>query len=302
MEFGKVAKEELEFIDFTLPPDHALTKKVLAEAPKKEKLAVYVGCAKWGRKEWVGNLYPKGTKDSDFLKNYVKHFNSIELNGTFYQNHPAERVKSWYETAPEGFTFSPKFPQSISHYSRLKNADKATDEFFVNISELKEKLGHLLLQLPDNFAPKSQPELLAYLKSVHRTFPVAVELRNTNWFNDDELSRETFAAMHDMGVSSVITDAAGRRDCLHQVLPTPVAFIRFVANDMHPTDYLRMDLWIERIADWIDQGLKRVYFYVHNQNELYSPKLCEYFITELNSRCKLDLTLPFEKPVQGELF
>ncbi len=301
MEFGKVPIDDLKLIDFTLPADHPLTSRVLKEA-KKSEFSVHIGCAKWGRKEWVGNLYPKGTKDADFLKQYARQFNSVEVNATFYQNFPVETIKNWYESTPEHFSFSPKFPQSITHISRLKNAAEKTDKFFVGISELKEKLGHLLLQLPDNFAPKSQEQLLAYLKEVHRTFPIAVELRNTNWFNGDEISKETFQAFHEMNVCAVITDSAGRRDCLHQILTTPVAFIRFVANDLDPTDYHRLDLWAEKIAQWREQGLERLYFYVHNEKELHSPKLCSYLIVKLNAASGLKIQTPVFNDIQGELF
>ena len=59
-------------------------------------------------------------------------------------------------------------------------------------------------------------------------------------------------------MGAVITDTAGRRDCVHQRLTTPFAFIRFVGNNLHPTDYSRMDDWVERIQEWFDQGLERV--------------------------------------------
>jgi hypothetical protein len=85
MEFGRVPDHELPTIDFTLPPDPAFTIETLQAADKSKPLQVHVGCAKWGRKEWVGKIYPPKTKDANFLDEYVKHFNCIELNATFYQ-------------------------------------------------------------------------------------------------------------------------------------------------------------------------------------------------------------------------
>ena len=73
----------MDTLDLGLPPDHPDTAAVL---PGKVETVpnIYAGCAKWGRKEWVGTLYPEGTKDKEFLENYVNHFNAIELNSTFY--------------------------------------------------------------------------------------------------------------------------------------------------------------------------------------------------------------------------
>lgn len=84
MEFGKVTPDQLDQINFRLPPDHIATTALLQKQPASTP-AVWVGCAKWGRKDWVGKIYPKGTKDADFLKHYAKHFNCIELNATFYR-------------------------------------------------------------------------------------------------------------------------------------------------------------------------------------------------------------------------
>jgi len=78
MEFGRVDTNELNNVDFSLPEEPDFNKKVL-----KGKLAknpkVYLGCAKWGRVEWVGKIYPPKTKEKDFLQHYVEHYNSIEL-------------------------------------------------------------------------------------------------------------------------------------------------------------------------------------------------------------------------------
>ena len=68
MRFGKVDTEALDQTDLSLPKDHQDTAQLLATFPKSPP-KVYAGCAKWGRKEWVGSLYPEGTKDEDFLDN-----------------------------------------------------------------------------------------------------------------------------------------------------------------------------------------------------------------------------------------
>ena len=94
MEFGKVSSEELEQIDFSLPNDHSDTRTVLPGKPSNP--TIRVGCAKWGRKDWIGKIYPKGTKEADFLEHYARYFNSIELNATFYRM-PSERQTSGWK-------------------------------------------------------------------------------------------------------------------------------------------------------------------------------------------------------------
>ena len=98
--------------------------------------------------------------------------------------------------------------------------------------------------------------------------------------------------MKELGVTSIITDTAGRRDVMHMKLTTPKAFIRFVGNSLHPTDFKRIDDWVERIAIWLDQGLQTLYFFMHQHDELFSPEASKYLIDELNKKCKLKLHPP----------
>lgn len=75
MDFGRVPN--VDVVDFSMPPDHALTNQLFKDLKKKKKgkPEIYIGCAKWGRKDWIGKLYPPKTKEADFLKHYVEHFN-----------------------------------------------------------------------------------------------------------------------------------------------------------------------------------------------------------------------------------
>ncbi|RYY32925.1 MAG: DUF72 domain-containing protein [Sphingobacteriaceae bacterium] len=294
MEFGRVAPEELMEVDFTLPPDPEITVKTLEAAKGTGKLQVHVGCAKWGRKEWVGKIYPPKTKDANFLDEYVKHFDCIELNATFYQVYGPAVLGKWREKAAANpdFKFCPKFSQSISHIRRLKNAEDITTSFYEGIAAFGDKLGPIFLQLSDNFTPKSFPELKAYLEQLPTDAPVYVELRHKDWYAVDENREKVFNMFKELNIGSVITDASGRRDCVHMHLTTPHAFIRFVGNSLHPTDYSRVDEWIERIVKWADIGLQSVWFFMHQHDERYSPELSDYVSEQLNKKLGLSLLRP----------
>lgn len=257
MEFGRLSEHELPFVDFTLASDSALTSKVLKLKEKPSEPELYVGCAKWGRKEWIGMIYPPKTKEADFLAHYVKHFNSIELNALYYGIPKKEQLNSWkekVESSGTGFKFFPKFPQSISHLKKLKNAEELTTQYLSGISTFGNTLGPAFLQLSDNFGPKNFEVLKNYLEELPEDFDVFVELRHKDWFSDIQARNELFDMMHSLGKGAVITDASGRRDCVHMELTTSATFIRFVGNGLHPTDYSRIDAWADRLNDWKDMG------------------------------------------------
>ena len=294
MEFGRVLTEELPGVNFTLPADPEITIRTLRASKNAHPLQVHVGCAKWGRKEWLGKIYPPKTKDANFLDEYVKHFDCIELNATFYNTYPPETIAKWKEKASvnPGFKFCPKFSQSISHIRRLKNAEEITTKYYEGIMAFGDQLGPLFLQVGDNFTPKSLPDLKLYLENLPKDIPVFLELRHKEWFANPETRSTIFNLLHDLKIGAVITDASGRRDVVHMELPTPHAFIRFVGNSLHATDYLRIDEWVERIKQWQEMGLQSVWFFMHQHDERYSPELADYVSEQLNLKLELSLMRP----------
>ena len=291
MDFGKV--ENIDAVDFTFPDDHPDTTKLFKSLKKKiEAPKVYVGCAKWGRPDWIGKIYPKGTKATDFLKHYTKHFNTIELNAMFYQTFPRTTTEKWASYADNSFRFCPKMSQLITHIKRLKGAEQETDRFLDSLSGFGDKLGHSFIQFDFRFGPNNIDTLRDYLNYLPEDFKVCVEFRHEDWFKESIIIDEAFDMLRQMKVGTVITDTSGRRDVLHMRLTAPVAFIRFVGNNLHPTDYRRIDDWVERMKLWIDSGIETIYFFIHNHEELNSPELCKYTIDKLNAAAGLNIADP----------
>ncbi len=141
MEFGRVPENELNNIDFSLPGEPAGNKKIL-DGKKNKNAKVYIGCAKWGRTEWVGKIYPPKTKEKDFLQHYVEHYNCIELNATHYKIYGENGIKKWAEKAKgKDFLFCPKMYKGVTHFGSLKGKDFITNEFFRGIMVLKNTWG-----------------------------------------------------------------------------------------------------------------------------------------------------------------
>src|SRR5690606_39286869 len=92
-------------------------------------------------------------------------------------------------------------------------------------------------------------------------------------------------------ITNILVDTAGRRDMMHMRLSTPTAFIRWVGAN-HPSDYERLDQWVDRIEQWHSAGLQNLYFFVHQNVELESPLLSAYFIEKLNKRLGINLPIP----------
>ena len=302
MEFGRVRENELKNIDFSLPADPTFNKKILKGKPEKNA-KVYLGCAKWGREEWVGKIYPPKTKEKDFLQHYVQHYNSIELNATHYKVYGEGGIKKWIEKAAgKDFMFCPKMYQGVTHRGSLKGKEFITNEFFRGILSFGEYLGPIFIQVSDTFSPKRKDELFTYLKSLPTGLQFFLEVRHPDWFLKEDIRNELMTTLAAMNMGIVITDTAGRRECAHMYLTIPKVFIRYVGNSLHASDYTRCDAWIERMKYWLDNGLQELYFFMHMHDEATSPELTVYLVDKMNAACGLNLIKPTFVRQQKGLF
>ncbi|WP_340063148.1 DUF72 domain-containing protein [Ascidiimonas aurantiaca] len=297
MKFGKV--EHPENVNFAFPADHPDTEIVLSKQKNEEPLQVYIGCAKWNRQD-LKNFYPRGTKDE--LTYYASQFNCIELNATFYRIFPGEQFATWYDKTPPEFRFFPKISQDISHLRRLnENVYPILDTYLEAVSNLKEKLGTIFLQMHNNFGPKNWDRVVSFVKYWPKEFNLAMEFRHTDWFNDPNVAQELYYLLEENDIANILVDTAGRRDIMHMRLTNNEAFIRYVGAN-HASDYDRLNDWEKRLKKWKDQGLKNIHFFVHQNLEVESPLLSAYFIKKINKTLGVNLKIPATLHKSGDLF
>ena len=304
MEFGKL--HNIENLDFKLSPTPLETVNLLRGLPKRETLpTIYIGCTGWSMKEWIGRIYPKGTKTADYLYEYGRQFNTIEMNTTHYRTPSVEDVKKWYQQTPDDFRFAPKMLQTISHAKNLGYGSGQTLQFCEAIQGFEKKLGICFMQLPPHFQYDDLATLELYLKKFPKHIPLAIELRHESWFSNKHSGKTIFDLLEHYGVSTVITDVSGRRDVLHQRLTTGTAVIRFVGNNLHPTDFTRLDAWVSTLKNWFEMGLQQVYFFTHEPDNLKAPDLADYLHHKIKANFEAILRGPVfyknETPVQGRL-
>ncbi|MBI3519390.1 MAG: DUF72 domain-containing protein [Bacteroidetes bacterium] len=288
MEFGRVS--DIERINFSLPADHSGTAKVLGGI-KARTCAVYVGCPIWSEPGFIGKIYPRKAKSKDFSKYYSQQFNSIELNISHYKSLDKDTIEHWVDLTASDFKFCPKVNQIVSHTPLIKGNASYMRELMATNQCFKQKLGMPFLQLPPNYDSTKLNDLLDFCDEVALS-RCAIELRHSSWFTDETVMKHLCNYFYKNNITLLQTDTAGRRDVLHQRLTTKTAFIRFVANDLHTTDYIRMQEWISRLKQWIDQGLEEVYFFLHTPTHELMPEIAIYFITEFNKQTGFHVRVP----------
>ncbi len=146
-----------------------------------------IGCSGFAYKEWKGVFYPEGLAQSRWFNYYTQHFNTLELNVTFYRFPTLKSLESWYNKAPDGFVFSAKVPRWITHYRKFEETERMLGDFYGLLKDgLKEKMGCVLFQLPARFE-YSKDKLQKIIAQSDPTFTNVIEFRNEGWWRKDAM-------------------------------------------------------------------------------------------------------------------
>jgi uncharacterized protein YecE (DUF72 family) len=221
---------------------------------------IRVGCSGWNYAHWRhGVFYPERCPPARWLRYYAQHFDTVELNNTFYRLPRTSAVARWVAESPPGFVFAVKVSRYVTHIKRLLDTDKHLPLLLARIEPLlnSRKLGPLLWQLPPNFR-RDDERLAAALVGFPPTLRHALEFRHESWFADDVM-----ALLREHNVALVIADRPEIASFQTHELTADFTFVRF----HHGRRGMRgnysdreLDRWAERIRAWGERGDVFAYF------------------------------------------
>lgn len=149
----------------------------------------YIGCSGFYYKEWKALFYPEGLPAKDWFKFYCKHFNTIEINSSFYRKPSLASLQKWYADSPPDFLFSMKAPRLITHLKRFQIEQEEINAFYELLAEgLQEKLATVLFQLPPSFS--YTPERLDLICSqLDSRWHNVLDFRHASWWQQAVFDR-----------------------------------------------------------------------------------------------------------------
>lgn len=297
MEFGKLTN--VEQVNWGLPAEDRVSVEFLQSQKTAANLQIYFGTPAWGHASWIGKIYPIGTRRADFLYYYSRYYNCIELNTTHYRIPTMDQAMLWMKQVPSDFLFCPKVYQGISHTRHGLLDQVLLKEWFNFLEKLADKRGPCFLQLPPYFDYDCKRELFSFLRAWPREFSLALEFRHPSWFQDGQILRPLTQYLQKQGVGLVITDVAGRRDVLHTSISADFSMLRFIGNELHPSDYSRAQDWTQRFLAWQKLGLRQLFLFIHEPDDILAPEMTSYFLEQL-SRAG-GWTFPASPIVVGEI-
>lgn len=149
------------------------------------KKTLNIGCSSYNNSQWKGVFYPADMPARQWFEYYCQHFNTYEINATFYKFPTVRVMTNWYNKAPDGFIYAVKAPKQITHIKKFIDCQEEIDQFYTICKEgLHEKLGCILFQLPPSFS-YSEERLNLIITSLNPDFKNVVEFRNESWWRQD---------------------------------------------------------------------------------------------------------------------
>lgn len=219
---------------------------------------VLVGTSGFSYNHWQSVFYPEGLSKAKWLEFYATHFNTVELNNTFYRLPSEAAFEKWRNTTPDNFVFAVKVSRFITHIKRLKDIAEPLETFLSRARILGEKLGSLLYQLPPGMH-RNDERLESFLSILPEGLRHVFEFRHQSWLVD-----EVFSLLRKYNAGFCVFDMPDMTCPL--IATADYAYIRFHGStglywSCYSDDELKS--WARRLAG-LAANLQTIYIYFNN--------------------------------------
>jgi uncharacterized protein YecE (DUF72 family) len=226
---------------------------------------IRIGTSGFHYKHWKGPFYPEKTPAAKMLDFYIQHFDTVELNNSFYRLPPATAFDCWRETTPANFVFAVKASRFITHNKKLKDPENAIDNLLPRAAHLGPKLGPVLFQLPPRWRVNIE-RLENLLQILPRDVRYAFEFRELSW-----MIPEVDSVLNKFNAAFCIYELAGYHSSLN--VTADFAYVRLHGPETgkYQGSYSneRLRVWARQIETWA-RDLKAVYVYFDNDQAGYA--------------------------------
>jgi uncharacterized protein YecE (DUF72 family) len=225
---------------------------------------IRIGCSGWNYRHWRERFYPGGLPVRSWFAFYAEHFDTVEINNSFYRLPSAETFDKWRDQAPPGFRYAVKANRFLTQAKKLKDCEEPLARMMAPVRRLGPTLGPILYQLPPRFRINLE-RLESFLKLVPKDVAIVFEFRDKSW-----LVPETLDLLDRYGASFCVHDMAGSATERRAV--GPIAYVRFHGGagkywGRYPDATLLG--WTDWIVDQARQG-RPVWCYFNNDIDAHA--------------------------------
>jgi uncharacterized protein YecE (DUF72 family) len=225
---------------------------------------VHVGTSGWHYRHWRGPFYPEKLPASKMLEFYTRHFDTVELNNTFYRLPLETGLENWRTGTPPRFCFAAKGSRFITHMKKLKDPEIAIGRYFERVDLLRPKLGPIVFQLPP-FWELDTERLETFLRALPKRHRYAFEFRNPTWHTE-----AVYKILGRHNAAFCIFEIAGFASECH--ITADFTYVRLHGPEgayQGSYSHSQLQRWAATIRDWQKQ-LKGIYIYFDNDQAAYA--------------------------------
>jgi uncharacterized protein YecE (DUF72 family) len=226
---------------------------------------IRIGTSGFHYKHWKGPFYPEKLREAAMLDFYAQHFDTVELNNSFYRLPSESAFDEWRDATPENFVFAVKASRFLTHNKKLKDPENAVDNLIPRAVRLNRKLGPLLFQLPPKWRINAE-RLRGLLQILPAELRYTFEFRELSW-----ITAEVCRILREFNAAFCIYELAGYHSPLS--ITADFAYVRLhgPATGKYQGSYSEHQLcrWARQIDSWSKQ-LTAVYVYFDNDESGYA--------------------------------
>jgi uncharacterized protein YecE (DUF72 family) len=182
-------------------------------------MRIRIGCSGWNYRHWRGRFYPRGLPQKHWFAFYAEHFDTVEINNSFYRLPPAETFGKWRDQAPPDFRYAVKANRFLTQAKKLKDCAEPLARMLAPVRALGDRLGPILYQLPPRFRINLE-RLESFLRLLPNDVTSVFEFRDRSWY-----VAETYALLDRYGAAFCVHDMTGFASA--RIAVGPIAYVRF---------------------------------------------------------------------------
>lgn len=227
----------------------------------------YLGTSGWSYPEWKVRFYPEGVSQRKWLSFYAEHFNTVEINMTFYRFPKPETLKGWLDKTPPDFFFTLKANRQITHYKKLKDIKSEVRYFYMLADSLQDRLGCILFQLPPSLT-LDLDLLKDFLSNLSPKYKNVIEFRHESWYTE-----EVYALLRSHKAIFCVVSSPKLPESIIETAET--SYFRFHGR----IGWYKYDYSDDELKNWAESikktKAKECYIYFNNDYQAFAVANCK---------------------------
>ena len=231
---------------------------------------IHIGTSGWVYRHWRESFYPAGVPQTKWLEFYSAHFDTTEINASFYRLPARKTVENWQARVSPNFYFCPKISRFVTHVKKLNDPGQSVPRFFEVFGLIKRQLGPILVQLPavSSYHADKAIAFFEFLRKHYPDFSFSLETRHPSWTQDAAI-----ALLKQYAIGWVIADSGGRFASAEHVT-APHIYLRFHGPDgSYASRYTKrqLDAYAKKCRKWLKEG-HSVWAFFNNDVHGHAPR------------------------------